>query len=202
MNKLRVLAVDDHPSVLTGLRHFLDSQPDMKLAGEAAAPEEAVRLARELHPDAIILDLRLGDEVTGVETCRQTKSLPGAPRVIAYSGHDSPGDVIGVVLAGANGYLHKSADLARLPEMIRKVCAGEEAWAHDLTPNEALSRAREIAQRADLTEREWEIFTLMYRAYDNERISETLRVSPDTVKTHVRRVLKKLEAENRKELFG
>lgn len=202
MNKLRVLAVDDHPSVLTGLRHFLDSQTDMELAGEAAAPEDAVRLARELQPDAIILDLRLGDEVTGVETCRQTKSLPGAPCIIAYSGHNSPGDVIGVVLAGANGYLHKSADLTRLPEMIRKVCAGEEAWTHDLAPDEAVSRAREIAQKADLTGREWEIFTLMYRGYDNERISETLRVSPDTVKTHVRRVLKKLEAENRKELFG
>lgn len=201
---IRVMAVDDHPSVLTGLRHYLDSQQDMEFAGDAATPEDAVQLVRALRPDAVVLDLRLGDEVTGVETCREAKSLslPGAPRVIAYSGHNAPGDVIGVVLAGADGYLHKSADLARLPEMIRKVCAGEEAWAHGAAPGEAMARAREIGQRTELTEREWEVFTLMYRGYANSRISGKLRVSPDTIKTHVRRVLKKLEAQNRKELFG
>lgn len=202
MTRLRVLAVDDHPSVLTGLRHYLGLQEDVEFAGDASTPEDAVRLVRALLPDAVVLDLRLGDEVTGVETCREITSLPEAPCVIAYSGHNAPGDVIGVVLAGAGGYLHKSADLSRLPEMIQRVCAGKEAWAHDVAPNEAVARARKIAQRAELTEREWEVFALMYRGYANDRISGTLRVSPDTVKTHVRRVLKKLEAENRRELFG
>lgn len=202
MKKLRAISVDDHPSILTGLRHFLNAQADMKLVGEGTTPEDAVRLARALRPDIAILDLRLKDEVTGMETCRETKSLPDAPRVIVYSGHNAPGDVIGAVLAGADGYLHKGADLARLPEMIRKVRAGEEAWDYDIAPNEAVARAHEVAQKAQLTGREWEVFTLMYRRYANDRIGDTLQISTDTVKTHVRRILKKLEAENRKELFG
>lgn len=202
MKKIRAIAVDDHPSILTGLRHFLNAQEDMELVGEAATPEGAVRLARALRPDAVVLDLRLGDDLTGIETCRETKSLPDAPRVIVYSGHNAPGDVIGAALAGADGYLHKGADLAELPEMIRKACAGERAWACDATPNEAVARAREIVQRAELTGREWEVFTLMYRGYANDRIGDKLRISPDTAKTHVRHVLKKLVAQNRKELFG
>ncbi|MGH3087239.1 MAG: response regulator [Rubrobacteraceae bacterium] len=202
MKKLRAIAVDDHPSVLTGLRHFLNAQADMKLVDEATTPEDAVRLARALRPDVAVLDLRLTDEVTGMETCREIKSLPDAPRVIVYSGHNAPGDVIGAALAGADGYLHKGADLAELPAMIRKVCAGEDVWTHEATPDEAVARAYEVAQKADLTGREWEVFTLMYRGYVNDRIAGALRISADTVKIHVRHVLKKLEAENRKELFG
>lgn len=199
---LRAIAVDDHPSVRTGLRHFLNAQEDLEVVGEAATPEDAVRLARALRPDVAILDLRLEDEVTGIETCREAKSLPDAPRVIVYSGHNAPGDVVGAVLAGADGYLHKSADLEALPDMIRKVCAGEEAWAYDAAPDEAVERAREVVQKARLTGREWEMFTLMYRGYANDRIGDALQISPNTVKSHVRRVLKKLEVENRRELFG
>lgn len=199
---LRILAVDDHPSVLTGLRHFLNAQEDMEFVGETTKPEDGVHLARELRPDVVVLDLRLGDEATGIETCREIKSLPDAPRVIIHSGHNAPGDVLGAVLAGADGYLHKSADLEELPEIIRKVRAGEEVWTYDITPNEAAARAHEIAQRAELTGREWDVFTLMYRRYANDRIGATLQISPNTVKTHVKRVLKKLQAQNRKELFG
>ncbi len=201
MTKLRVISVDDHPSILTGLRHFLNAQADMKLVGEGTTPEDAVRLARSLRPDVAVLDLRLGDEATGIETCRDTKSLPDSPRVIVYSGHNAPGDLIGAALAGADGYLHKGSDLAELPAMIRKVCAGEEVWDPDSAPDEAMARAYEVARKADLTEREWQVFTLMYRRYANDRIGDALQISTDTVKSHVRRVLKKLEAENRKELF-
>ncbi len=202
MTKLRAIAVDDHPSALTGLRHFLNAQGDIELVGEGTTPEDAVRLVRELGPDVVVLDLRLRDEVTGIETCREIKSLPDAPRVIVYSGHNAPGDLIGAALAGADGYLHKGTDLAELPEMMRKVCAGEEVWDPDPAPDEAMARAHGIAQRANLTEREWQVFTLMYRGYANDRIGDALQRSTDTVKSHVRRVLKKLEAQNRKELFG
>lgn len=86
--------------------------------------------------------------------------------------------------------------------MIRKVCADEEAWAHVVASGGAVVKSRALAHRTTLTAREWDVFTLMYRGYSNNRIGETLCVSPDTVKTHVRCVLKKLEAANRKELFG
>jgi DNA-binding NarL/FixJ family response regulator len=199
---VRVLVVDDHPAVRVGLRTLLQQSGGVEIVGETGDAREAVRLAGELGPQLVILDLRLRGETSGVEACRRIRELPEPPRVLFHSAYNTADDVTAATLAGADGYLHKGAEHPGIVEVARRVHAGERVWAVDVEQSRtARSRLDEAARGVSLTPREREVLLLMLRRYTNAEIARELYVSLPTVKTHVGSVMRKLGIKRRRELF-
>ncbi|HKZ26453.1 MAG TPA: response regulator transcription factor [Rubrobacteraceae bacterium] len=195
---MRVLLVDDHPTVRFGLKHLLGSAAEV--AGEAENAADAVRLAEELRPDLVLLDLRLGED-SGIEVCRELKALPDAPRVLVFTAHTTVEDIAGATLAGADGYLHKGVEGEELLATIERIHAGGRVW---LLPagneEEAAARLGESSGEARLTPKEKEVFALVLKRRTNPEIAEELYISLYTVKNHVSSILRKLGLKSRREI--
>jgi DNA-binding NarL/FixJ family response regulator len=151
---LRILVVDDHPTVRFGLKHLLASA-GFEIVGEAGNAAEAVRLAKDLGPELVLLDLRLG-EGSGIEVYREMKALSGgSPRVLVFTAHASVEDVAGATLAGADGYLHKGVEGEKLLDAVRRTHAGQRVWLLPVeNEEEAADLARETSGKARLTPKE------------------------------------------------
>lgn len=156
----------------------------VEVVGEAGDGVEAVRLAAELKPDLVILDLRLQGETSGAEVCRNVKDLPEPPRVLIHTAYNTADDVTAATLAGADGYVHKGAGQAGFLGVVRRVSSGEHVWAVSVEARTAESRTEEEAKGANLTRKEREVFLLMLRHHSNAEIARELYVSLPTVKTH------------------
>jgi DNA-binding NarL/FixJ family response regulator len=195
---LRILLVDDHPTVRLGLKQLLTSTAEV--VGEAENAGDAVRLTGELRPDLVLLDLRLGDD-SGIEVCREIKTLPEAPRVLVFTAHASAEDVAGATLAGADGYLHKGVEGEQLLAALEQIHSGGRVW---LLPagneEEAATRLRETSGGAQLTPKEREVFALVLKRRTNPEIAEELYISLYTVKNHVSSILRKLGLKSRREI--
>jgi DNA-binding NarL/FixJ family response regulator len=195
---LRILLVDDHPTMRFGLKHLLASAAEV--VGEAENADDAVRLTRELHPELVLLDLRLGED-SGIEVCREVKALPEAPRVLVFTAHTSVEDVAGATLAGADGYLHKGVEGEELLAALERIHSGKHVW---LLPagneEEVATRLRETSGEARLTPKEKEVFTLILKRRTNPEIAEELYISLYTVKNHVSSILRKLGLKSRREI--
>lgn len=199
--KMRVLLVDDQPATRLGLRVLLGGAGDAEVAGECRSAEEAMRLIEETRPDLVILDLELGGKRSALEACRELKSLPRPPRVLVYTARNSREDVAAASLAGADSYLHKGIECGKLPEVASKTHVGERIWLLGPAEDGASAKLRAIIEGADLTPKESEVFALIMDRCANREIAEKLWLSRNTVKTHVRSILRKLGFESRRELF-
>jgi DNA-binding NarL/FixJ family response regulator len=175
---LRILLVDDHPTVRLGLKHLLESAGN-EVVGEAGNATDAVRLAGELRPDVVLLDLRLGDD-SGIEVCREMKAMPGAPRVLVFTAHTGVEDVAAATLAGADGYLHKGTVAEELLDAVERTHAGRRIWL--------------------LPTAEKEVFALVLKRRTNAEIAGELYISLYTVKNHVSSILRKLGLKSRREI--
>jgi two-component system response regulator DevR len=195
---LRILLVDDHPTVRFGLKHLLASADEV--VGEAENATDAVWLVQDLRPDLVLLDLRLGKD-SGIEVCREIKALPGAPRVLVFTAHASVEDIAGATLAGADGYLHKGVAGDKILDAVRRTHAGQRVW---LLPaeneDEAADRIRETSGEARLTPKEKEVFALVLKRRTNPEIADELYISLYTVKNHVSSILRKLGLKSRREI--
>jgi len=201
---IRVLIADDHELLRDGLRGMLDAQEDMEVVGEAQDGAQAVDEAIKLHPDVVIMDLRM-PRLDGIEaTKRLTAHGKNAPRVLVLTTFDLDEYVYEALRAGAGGFMLKDAPPRQLAEAVRTVAAGESLLAPAVTkrlieryvsrpPAEAVRRER----FAELTERELEVLKLLTRGLSNAEIGERLFLSEATVKTHVTRVLNKLGVRDR-----
>jgi DNA-binding NarL/FixJ family response regulator len=199
---LRVLIVDDHPSVRLGLKALLEQAAGVEVVGEAGDAAGAVELTAKLEPDLVVLDLRLQGEVSGAEVCRSIKDLPDPPRVLIHTAYNTADDVTAATLAGADGYVHKSAGRAEFLEVMRRVASGEHVWDVSVEARTAESLRRgEAAKVESLTRKEREVLLLMLRRYSNAEIARELYVGLPTVKTHVGSIMRKLGIKRRKELF-
>ncbi len=196
---MRILLVDDHPTVRFGLRHLLVSA-GFEVVGEAEDAAGALRLVAELRPDLVLLDLRLGED-SGIEVYREIKAHPEAPCVLVFSAHSSVEDVAGATLAGADGYLHKGVEGEELIDAVRRTVAGGRVW---LLPSEneeeAAARIREASSEARLTPKEKEVFALVLTRRTNAEIAGELYISLYTVKNHVSSILRKLGLKSRREI--
>jgi DNA-binding NarL/FixJ family response regulator len=193
--KIRVLIVDDHAVVRQGLRIFLDTEQDFEVVGEATDGEEAVRLARALRPDIVLMDL-LMPGMNGTEATRLIRSELDDVEVVALTSVLDEESVVAAVRAGAIGYLLKSAEADELRRSLRGAAAGQV----QLDPAAAARLVREVRSPPPvetLTEREGEVMRLLARGLANKEIGRELRISEDTVKTHVSRILAKLGARSR-----
>ena len=203
---IRVLIADDHALMRGGLRGILDSQPDMEVVGEADDGAEAVDDAVRLHPDIVVMDIRM-PRVDGIEATRRLKALgSGAPQVLVLTTFDLDEYVYEALKAGAGGFMLKDAPPSQLAEAVRTVAAGESLLAPLITtrlieryvsrpPSDSVRRER----FAELTERELEVLMMLTRGMSNAEIGGELFLSEATVKTHVRHVLEKLRFRNRAE---
>ena len=198
----RVLLVDDHEIYRAGLRGLLE-EAGIDIVGEAASGEAALQLVEEKHPNVVIMDLNMPG-MGGIEAARQISTLAPLARVIMLTVSSAAPDITDAVLAGACGYLLKSATTAEIVSGIAAAARGDAL----LSPSVAaklLERVREQPVRttvpdpsqASLTDRELEVLRLLSSGMDNAEIGRTLFISPSTVKNHISSILLKLQIENR-----
>ncbi|GAB4426703.1 MAG: response regulator transcription factor [Anaerolineae bacterium] len=201
MTKIRILIVDDHAMVRQGLAMALQLQPDLAIVGEARNGGEGVALAESLQPDIILLDLSMPD-FDGIEVMRRVRVLSPRTRVLILSGAHTDARVYATVEAGVDGYIVKDATTAELAEAIRQVVAGDN-YFHPLITSALIRHTRNPAAASPaalqdtLTSREVDVLQLMATSATNRAIAQQLHVSEETVRTHVKNILRKLNQPNR-----
>ena len=195
---IRVLVVDDHPVVRSGVVALVDSAADLEVAGTAATGEEAVRLAAELEPEVVLMDLRLpgidGDEATA-------RILAASPRVrvVVLTTYENDDAILRAISAGASGYLLKAAPEDELLAGVRAVAAGEVALAPSVARVLVQQAARPAAAASAplLSARELDVLRLVAQGHSNRAIGERLYLGEATVKTHLLHAFTKLEVRDR-----
>jgi DNA-binding NarL/FixJ family response regulator len=193
-SRIRLIVVDDHPVVRDGLKGMLASQPDLEVAGEAANGEEAVALAGRLHPDVVLMDLRMPvlDGVTATRRIRE--QWPRMP-VLVLTTYDADSDIMRAVEAGAKGYILKDAPREELFRAIRLVAQGQPYLAPSVATR-LMSRVR--TQGAEtMSAREVEVLSLVSRGASNKEIARHLRLSEATIKSHLLHIFAKLGVNDR-----
>ena len=203
-----VLVVDDQALLRTAFSSLIDAEDDMEVVGQAADGRQAVELAARLAPGVVVMDVRM-PAMDGIEATRQITSgrSTGAPRVLILTTFDLDEYVFEALRAGASGFALKSRPLEELLSAIRTVAAGEALLAPSVTrrliahfTDQARAPSRAPRGLDELTEREREVLALVARGLSNAELAETLRVSLPTAKTHVSRILTKLDARDRTQL--
>jgi len=203
MSSIGVLVADDEAIVRDGLRAIIELEDDLEVVGEAADGAEAVELARTLAPDVALVDIRM-PEVDGLEATRRLLALAPPPRVLVLTTFDRNEYVYEAMRAGASGFLLKDVRRGQLTDAIRAAAAGDTLVAPAITRRliEEFCRrpSPDDARRSELvslTPRELEVLTLLGRGLSNRDIAATLVVAETTAKTHVARVLSKLDLRDR-----
>ncbi|HEX6481564.1 MAG TPA: response regulator transcription factor [Ktedonobacteraceae bacterium] len=195
---IRVVLVDDHHVVRQGLRTYLESFPDLEVAGEAASGEEVLRHIELWLPDVVVMDLLMPGGIDGVETIRRISQLTPHTQIIALTSYTDDARVIAVLRAGAIGYVRKDAAPDVLLASIRAAARGQSL----LDPAVAGAVLQELlheekSEVAALSEREREVLRRLALGHTNREIAEEMMISPETVKTHVGNILSKLHLVHR-----
>lgn len=196
---IRVLLVDDHAVVRSGLSAFLLAYDDFDLVGEASGGEQALRLCETLQPDVILMDLVMPGMDGAQATALILEKYPGI-QIIALTSFKEQELVEGAIKAGAISYLLKDITADELADAIRAAFAGKPTLSPDAA-QVLIQAARQPAKKPgfDLTDREKEVLALMIEGLNNNQISEKLVVSVSTTKFHVSSILSKLDAASRTE---
>ena len=187
---IRVLLVDDHPVVRSGLAGLLGEEPDIEVVGEASDGAEGVSLARDLTPDLVLMDLRM----PGMDGASATAEITAAGgRVLVLTTYDTDADILRAVEAGATGYLLKDTPREQLVGAVRAAARGETV----LAPPIAAKLMRQVRGHDQLTPREIEVLGLVGRGLSNGDVARELLIGEATVKTHLLRIFDKLDVDDR-----
>lgn len=203
MDEINVLIADDNDRFRSGLRALIASAPDLTLAGEATTGDEAVRLAEELQPDVILMDIRMPGQ-NGIEATRQITQTSPHIGVLMLTMLEEDDSVFAAMRAGARGYLLKGALKAEILRAIRGVANGEAIFGSAIAQrlmqyfSEATPRA-DVTGFPELTEREREVLGLIAQHCTNPEIAQRLYLSPKTVRNHVSNIFAKLQVADRAE---
>jgi two-component system response regulator NreC len=199
---IRVLIADDHPVLRSGLRVLLAADPDLEVVGETGTGEETLRLAEELRPDVILLDISMPGE-SGIETVRRLKAKLPALKVLFLTMHEEEGMLLEALAAGADGYLIKRADEPEIIQAIHVVQRGD-VYVHPAMTRGLLSQTETTERPPEpvepLTRREIDVLRLLARGNTNRQIAGLLALSVRTIESHRANLMGKLGLTSRVEL--
>ena len=202
MTPIRIVLADDHQLLREGLRSLLKTDPGIDVVGEAANGPDAVRLAAELAPEVVVMDVNMPD-LNGIEATRQIRAAGnghGAPKVVALSAHSDERFAREMLAAGASGFVLKDAAFEQLADAVRAATAGRVY----LSPATADSVARHVARGGTaggtLSPREREVLQLLAEGLATKQVAMRLDVSVKTVETHRRNLMEKLDLHSVAEL--
>lgn len=201
MTPIRVLIVDDHTMFRQGLVNLLQIESELQVIGDAPDGAAALQKARALQPDVVLMDVKM-PRMGGVEATRQLLAdMPGV-RVLMLTVSEEDEDLFAAIRAGARGYILKNADADELLEAIRRLHAGQAMLSPDMTLRllQTLRDGPLPPAKLPLTPRQLDVFRLLARGISNREIAEALVISENTVKTHVRHIMEKLEIRSRYEV--
>ncbi len=202
MSALTVLLADDHPMFREGLRFSLGREADLRVVGEAATGTEALRLADELDPDVVVMDLAM-PELGGLEATRRLVERGARSRVLVLTMSEDDQSVFAALRAGAGGYLVKGADPDPVVSAVRGVALGHAVFGPHLAVRMLTFFTEPRAAGPDLPEglsgREREVLTLLAQGLSNAEIGQHLFISPITVRNHVSNIFAKLQVTNRRQ---
>lgn len=199
---IRVIIVDDHVMVRSGLRLFLLAFEDMKLVGEAANGEEAIRLCGQEKPDVVLMDMVM-PIMDGVRATTEISARYPHVKVIGLTTFHEPGMIQKMVDAGANSFLLKSISASELAQAIRDVSDGKTAVSPEIQELLKGRRSSPSQQaRYNLSQREWQVLTGLMNGQSNAEIARDLVISLSTTKFHVSRILTKLNVSSRTEAIS
>ena len=209
MNTIRILLVEDHVVVRQGTRQLLEREQDLEVIGEAGDGEETVRLASQLKPDVVIMDVAM-PKLSGIEATKQIKKLLPLTIVLVLTGYDYDEYIFSLLEAGAAGYLLKSVSGDELVGAVRAVYAGEPVL-HPVVLRRLMDRfsppvagSTPTSSVEVLSERETEVLKVAAKGMSNKNIGKTLFISEHTVQAHMRSIFNKLGVGSRSEamLYG
>lgn len=191
LTPIRILIVDDHAVVRTGLRSMIDTQPDMNVVAEAATGREAVELFREYRPDIVLMDLRMPG-TSGVEATALIREQFPSARIIVLTTYDGDEIIYRALQAGARAYLLKDIPKAEFLESVRAVHSGKYC-----IPPAVAARLAQRLPHADLSSRELDVLKLIVEGMSNKEIASALSVTESTIKNHINSLLDKLNVRDR-----
>lgn len=202
MEKIDVLIVDDHPIIRSGLRLLLELEEGIEVVAEAENAEDALRLASELQPDVILMDIQL-PSMNGIEATRRIKTENPRIQILMLTMFQDDDSVFAAVRAGAQGYLLKGASQTEIVQSIRGVARGEAIFgagaAERVMRYFAATRPVSSPVFPELTPREREILELIAQRFSNTVIAGRLDLSPKTVRNYVSNIISKLQVADRSE---
>jgi two-component system response regulator NreC len=201
---IRLLLVDDHAVVRSGLKMLLENESDVEIVGEASSASEAMEAAARLKPNVILMDIGLPD-LSGIDATRQIKKRAGEVSIVALTIHEDEEYFFKMLEAGASGYVPKRAAPEELLTAIRAAATGQVYLYPSLAKllvRDYLDggRATDDQTASDLTDREQEVLTYLAEGASNEEIAASLVISPKTVARHRENIMRKLNLHSRSEL--
>jgi len=199
---IKLLIVDDHDLVRTGLRHIVSGDPEIEVVGEAGNGEEAITKNRELQPDVVLLDISMPG-LSGFEVTKRLQQVSPDARIIILTVHAESPFPSKLLDAGATGYLAKGCEASELLAAIHSVSEGKRYIGGDIAQRLALSLLPGASQSPfdDLTSREMEVALMLMQGMGAPEIAETMKLSPKTVATYKYRVYDKLSVHKEVELM-
>lgn len=199
MSDIRVLIVDDHPVVCSGIRNILESTIGIEVIDEAHTGGEALQIIEKFQPDVVLLDMKLPD-MSGVEVIQKIYKSGSTSRVLGLSSYDDREFISQLLNYGASGYLLKEEVPDLIVEAVRGVAQGEPGWVSRKVAamlSEILAKENEYG--TELTSRELEVLNLVVQGMTNDQIGVTLGISTKTVGNHLHTIFRKMDVESRVE---
>ncbi len=190
-----VMIVDDHPLMRRGIRQLLELDPTFRVVAEASNGGEAIALVNPVQPDVILLDLNMKG-LSGLDTLKALRNEGVESRIIVLTVSDARNDVYALIDAGADGYLLKDSEPEMLLQLIHQAAQGENVFS-DVIREYLTSRGEQVDPFAELTERELDVLQEVARGMSNKQVAQQLHISEETVKVHIRNLLRKLDVRSR-----
>ncbi len=198
---IRVLIVDDHEIIRTGITYSITAFPDLELAGEASSGQEALKLCRETQPDVVLVDMVMPG-MDGVQTTQAIREQHPQVQVLALTSFHDRERVQQVMQAGASGFLVKGVSASELAEAIRVAYAGQTILSPEASQALIKPDKPQTKLGQDLTQREQEVLALLVKGLSNAEIAQLLTITLSTTKHHVSAIIRKLGVASRTEVMA